>query len=296
MAETKTTQDRRGLTRKENHQLDTLLELHQTDPDERDLALVSQALTLCPLPFRKPKGIQVGREVRLPGGTLEVTFTCTKKRGTLAYGNDAVLLDMLCSEARRTKSPEISFKRAYELLELLGIESDSGRCYAQLKARLTRISNLHIHVERRGHVAVNLRVVDVQNLRTPSKKDIAKEKAGEHPVLPYAIHLAPEFFADLMKHYVPIPNHVLLAFSGNPTEYSIAKWLVHRLRVAEAESLISWEDLQSERGSEDSNTKRFKTKVRNTLIKLQVAWPELAEAAVRERGGLRLKKPITTLI
>lgn len=296
MAENKNTQDRRGLTRKENYQLDTLEELRQTDADDRDLAMVSQALTLCPLPFRKPQSIQVGREVRLPGGTLEVTFTCTKKRGTLAYGNDAVLLDLLCSEARRMKSPEITFKRAYELLGLLGIESDSGRCYTQLKARLARISNLHIHVERRGHVAVNLRVVDVQNLNAPSKKDIAKEKAGEYPILPYAIRLAPEFFADLMRYYVPIPNDVLLAFKGNPTEYSTAKWLVHRLRVAEAESVISWEELLEERGSEDSNGRRFRAKVKNVLLKLQVAWPELAAAATIEKKGLKLQKPLATLL
>lgn len=296
MARTKNNQDQRGLTKKETRQVGTLEVLRQTDPDVRPLAMVSQALTLCPLPFRRPQGIQVGREVRLPGGTLEVTFTCTKKRGTLAYGADAVLLDLLCSEARRTKSPEITFKRAYELLELLGIESDSGRCYSQLKARLVRISNLHIHVERRGHIAVNLRVVDIQNLRTPSKKDIAREKAGEHPILPYAIRLAPEFFADLMRFYVPIPNDVLLAFKGSPTEYSTAKWLVHRLRVAETESVISWETLLEERGSEDSNARRFKAKVKNVLLKLQVAWPELGQAVSMESKGLRLRKPAATLL
>lgn len=289
-------QDTRGLTPKQTRQINAMVDLKMTDPGDRDLAMVSQALTLCPLPFRKPQGIQVGREVRIPGGTLEVTFTCTKKRGTLAYGNDALLLDLLCSEARRTKTPEITFRRAYELLELMGIEADGGNVYAQLKARLVRISNLHIHVERRGVQAVNLRVVDVQNLRTPSRKDISKEKAGEHPILPYAIRLAPEFFNDLMKNYVPIPNEVLLAFKGNPTEYSIAKWLVHRLRVAESETLIAWDELQEERGSEDSNTKRFKLQVRNVLIKLQAAWPELAAAASRERGGLRLKKPMAKLI
>ena len=290
------TQDTRGMTKKQTRQINAMTDLGLTDPGDRDLAMVSQALTLCPLPFRKAQSIQVGREVRIPGGTLEVTFTCTKKRGTLAYGNDALLLDLLCSEARTKKTPEITFKRAYELLELMGIESDSGRCYAQLKARLVRISNLHIHVERRGDVAMNLRVVDIQNLRMPSQKDIAKEKAGEHPILPYAIRLAPEFFADLMKNYVPIPNKVLLEFKGNPTEYSIAKWLIHRLRIAETESMIAWDELQIERGSEDSNMKRFKVQVRNVLTKLRAAWPELGDAAVRERGGLRLRKPLAKLI
>ncbi|OIQ65331.1 plasmid encoded RepA protein [mine drainage metagenome] len=298
MAKKQDTQDRRGLTKREMHQVDLLDELRGQDPDDRDVALVSQALALCPLPFRKPVGMKVERQVRIPGGVMEVVFTYTGKKsgGGLAYGNDAVLLDLLCSEARRTKNPEITFKKAYELLELLGIESDGGKDYRELKARLLRISNLHIHVERRGHVAVNLRVVDVTNMRTPSRKDIAKEKAGEHPILPYAIRLAPEFYADLMRNYVPIPNEVLLAFKGAPVEYSIAKFIIHRMRVSESESLIAWDEFQEERGSEDSNAKRFKVKVRNVLLKLQMVWPELSHSVSRERGGLRIRKPQGTLV
>jgi len=129
MAETKEAKDRRGLTRKEHRQLDTLEQLRFTDPGEREVALVSQALTLCPLPFRKPVGNKVERQVQIPGGVLDVVFTFTGKKGkgSLAYGNDAVLLDLLCSEARLKKSPEVTFDRAYELLELLGIKSDGGR-------------------------------------------------------------------------------------------------------------------------------------------------------------------------
>jgi hypothetical protein len=290
--------DRRGLTKRENRQLDTLEELRATDPDDRDVALVSQALTLCPLPFRKPVSDKVTREVRTPDGTIEVTFTYTGKKGrsSLAYGNDSVLLDLLCSEARLQKTPEITFARAYELLELLGIKTDGGKDYRELKARLDRLSTLHIHVERHGHVAVNLRVVDVQNLRTPSQSDIRREKAGEHPVIPYAIRLAPEFFADLMRYYVPIPHAVVMAFKGSPTEYSMVKWIVYRLKVGKGDSLISWTELHEERGSEDSNQRRFRQKVDIVLKKLHAAWPELGAAVKKDRKGLRLAKPLAGLL
>ena len=131
MTETKNTQDQRGLTKRENHQVEILIGLGETDPGDREIALVSQALALCPLPFRKPKGRAVERQVRIPGGTLDVVFTYTGKAkgGSLAYGNDAVLLDLLCSEARRTKSPEITFDKAYELLELLGGPAVFARKY-----------------------------------------------------------------------------------------------------------------------------------------------------------------------
>lgn len=298
MAETKNTQDRRGLTKRETRQVDILEALRFTDQADREVALVSQALTLCPLPFRKPTGNKVERQVNLPGGVMDVVFTYTGKRGkgSLAYGNDAVLLDLLCSEARLKKTPEITFERAYELLELLGIKTDGGKDYRELKARLTRLSTLHIYVERRGEVAVNLRVVDVQNLRIPSKADMKREKAGEKPLIPYAIRFAPEFFADLMGFYVPLPHAVVMAFKGSPVEYSLAKWLIHRVHVAKGDTLIGWEELRQERGSVDSNMDRFKLKTRHVVEKLWAAWPEIAAAVVRERGGLRLRPPQAKLL
>jgi hypothetical protein len=298
MARSKDTQDRRGLTKKQNQQLDTLEGLRFTDPGDREVALVSQALTLCPLPFRKPKTNKVERRVQVPGGVMDVVFTYTGKRGkgSLAYGNDAVLLDLLCSEARMKKTPEITFDRAYELLELLGIKSDGGKDYRELKARLARLSTLHIYVERRGEVAVNLRVVDVQNLRVPSKQDLKREKAGEKPLIPYAIRFSPEFFADLMGNYVPLPHAVVMAFKGSPVEYSLAKWLVHRVHIAKGDTCMAWEELREERGSEDSNMDRFKLKTKHVLIKLQAAWPEIAAAVTREKGGLRLCPPKAKLL
>jgi len=298
MGEIKDTKDRRGLTKKEHRQLDTLEQLRFTDPGEREVALVSQALTLCPLPFRKPVGNKVERQVQIPGGVLDVVFTFTGKKGkgSLAYGNDAVLLDLLCSEARLKKSPEVTFDRAYELLELLGIKSDGGSVYADLKKRLVRLSTLHIYVERRGEVAVNLRVVDISNLRVPSQQDLKRENAGEKPLIPYAIRFSPEFFADLMGNYVPLPHAVVMAFKGSPVEYSLAKWLVHRIHIAKGESLVAWDDLQAERGSVDSNMDRFKLKTQNVIKKLWEAWPEITAAVTRERGGLRIKPPKAKLL
>jgi len=298
MADAKDTNDRRGLTRKENRQLDTLEEVRFTDTPDREVALVSQALTLCPLPFRKPQGNKVERQVRIPGGVLDVVFTFTGKKGngSLAYGNDAVLLDLLCSEARLKKTPEVTFGRAYELLEMMGIKTDGGKDYRELKARLLRLSTLHIYVERRGEVAVNLRVVDISNLRVPSPQDLKRERGGEKPLIPYAIKFSPEFFADLMGNYVPLPHAVVIAFKGSPTEYSLAKWLVHRVHVAKGESLIAWADLRDERGSRDSNLDRFKLQTKKVLLKLQTAWPEIAAAVVRERGGLRVRAPQAKLL
>jgi len=298
MAEVKDTKDRRGLTKKENRQVDALEELRFTEIGDREVALVSQALTLCPLPYRKPIGNKVERQVRIPGGVLDVVFTYTGKKGqgSLAYGSDAVLLDLLCSEARLKKSPEVTFGRAYELLELLGIKSDGGKDYRELKARLMRLSALHIYVERRGEVAVNLRVVDISNLRVPSKADLKREKGGEKPLIPYAIRFSPEFFADLMGNYVPLPHAVVMAFKGSPVEYSLAKWLIHRLHVTKGESLISWEELREERGSQDSNMDRFKLKTRNVIEKLWEAWPEITAAVTRSRGGLRLTPPAAKML
>ena len=289
--------DIRGLNSREIKQLDTLQAFRQQDPSDRPVSLVSQALTLCPLPFRKPAGDKVTLEARLPQGNLKVTLTNIGEasNSSLAYGEDALLLDLLSHEARWKKDPEISFDRAYEFLEFLGLESRGGKNYRTVNERLQRIRDLMIQIKRKGFAVANIRVVDIGSDETPSTQDLDREERGERRMLPYVIRLSPEYYADLMNYYIQIPTAVIQAFRGCPTEYSLAKWLVYRLRALETETEISLESLHDERGSLDTNIRRFKKKVEVTVSKLQLAWPEVGKALTVTKKGLRMRKPTEPL-
>jgi len=244
-------------------------------------ALVSQALILCPLPFRRVHGTTLSRTTRLPDGVLTVKFY-VPEGDTLPYGNDAVLLDLLCSESRRMKSPEITFDRAAELLEKLG-DNDSGASYRRVRERLQRLANMTISV-RRARAGFNVRLVDSWDLGTT--KESKQEARGERRMIPYAIRFSPEFFDDLMSFYVPIPEKVLMAFKSNPTEYHLMKRITHRAWVARTQSLIPWDDLRAELGSSDSNVPRFKGDVRKVLLKLALTWEDMPLTFTEEKAGI----------
>jgi len=257
-------------------------------------ALVSQALILCPLPYRKPKESILERVTRVPGGNVTVSFAATRKGVSLPFGNDAVLLDLLCSEARRKKSPEITFERAKELLELLELEdTTSGRSYQRVRERLVRLASVVISVNR-AQAGFNVRLVDSWDFGT--RKEARTEAQGATRLFPYAIRFSPEFFEDLMSFYVPIPEKVLVAFKSNPTEYHLMKRIMHRALVARSESLIPWAELRAELGSSDSNVPRFKGDVRKVLLKLSLSWQDMPLSFSEAKAGLEVHPRLVRLL
>jgi hypothetical protein len=271
-----------ALKPRQQKQVNTLL-AERENPSRA--ALVSQALILCPLPFRRVTGTTVNRTTRLPDGVLTVKFFVAEG-DALPYGKDAVLLDLLCSESRRMKSPEITFDRAAELLEKLG-ENDSGTSYRLVRERLLRLANMQISIRRALGAGRNVRLVDSWDLG--GTKEARKEAQGAKRLFPYSIRFSQEFFDDLMSYYVPIPEKVLIAFKSNPTEYALMKRIAHRGLVARSESVIPWAELLGELGSTDSNQRRFKADVRKVLQKLALVWEDMPLAFTDGKAGIGVR-------
>lgn len=267
---------------------DTMAEVGSTDPTDHKLALISQALMLCPLPFRRTTERQVVSETQIPGGSITTVITAMDDKILLPYGQDAFVLDALSSEARRRKDPVITTENLADLMRLLKIEDAGGEDYKRFLARIQRIGAMVLRIKRRGVLAVNARIVDVDGSEFWSKKDAKREKRGERKVIPGVVRLSPEYFADLMGRYATIPLDMLDALSANPTAYSLAKWLWWRADVAESETLVDWDELAKERGSKDSNVQRFKAKVRTTIGLIGLAKPEVARLFRVTPKGLRV--------
>jgi hypothetical protein len=284
--------------RRETQKLDELSEFLASDPMDRARAWVGDALIFCPLPFRRAKDKQVIRRARTGSGEeLEVIYSATGK-APLPFGEDAFLLDLLVSEARKLKSPEVTFDSLKELIRFLG-GSDGGTDYRRLRERIDRIAGLHIRIERKESVRVNVRVVDVQNVEDISNKktQLLEAEYGQRRLLPYAFRFAPEFYEDLMRYYTVIPLQILRAFSGSPIEYSIARWLYRRIIHAQRYALVPWAEIHAERSGTDSNPRRIRAYARNVVQRLKVVWPGL-DTAVDERNpdGLLIKRAVAPLI
>jgi len=261
-----------------------MAEVGAADFDDRQMALISKALILCPLPFRKTAERQVTTVTRVPGGSITTIISALDKC-PLPYGQDAFVLDALSSEARRRKSPIITADNLADLMRLLKCEDFSGEDYRRFKASIRRIGSFAIRIKRLGRPAANGRIVDVDGSEFWSEEDA---KRGKGRVIPSVVRLSPEYFEDLMHQYAAIPLSILDACSNNPTVYSLAKWIWWRADVSQTETLIPWEDLKIERGSKDRNIQRFKGKVRATLSLISTARPDVARLFHETPKGLRV--------
>lgn len=264
------------LTPKQQGQFETMALVGATAPEDWKVALISNALMLCPLPYRKTDAYQVVRETQIPGGSITAVLSRLDEKILLPYGDDAYVLDLLSTQARFQKSPEISTDNLADLMRLVGMNETGGTDYRRFMARLQRIGAFALRVKRRGHGAVNARVVDADDSAFWSEKDLKKAREGQRRLIPCVLRLSPEFFNDLMHQYAAIPLDVLDAFSGNPTAYATVKWLWWRAGVSRSEGIVSWEELARERGSADTNLRRFKSKTEAVLAILATARPDIA--------------------
>jgi hypothetical protein len=287
--------------RRETQKIEDLIEMHGRDPLDRERAWVGDALIFCPLPFKKPHDKQVVRRAKTGSGQeLEVIYTATGK-ASLPFAEDAFLLDLLVSQARKSGSPEVTFDSLRALIDFMGV-SDGGSDYKRLRQRIERIMGLHIRIERKDAVRVNVRVVDVENVEDigTKKTQLLEGQHGQRRLLPYVFRFAPEFYDDLMRHYTVIPLDFLKAFSGSPIEYSIARWLYRRVIHAESFSVIPWKAIHDERCGDTEgkgNVRRTRAYTRNVIRRLKVVWPGLESVVDDSKAeGLVIRRSIPPLI
>lgn len=281
-------------TRRQLNQMVSLADLRTREPFDRQRTWLADAIIFCPLPYRKTSASHVVRTTRMSATeSLVVTYSSADEQTPIAYGEDAFLLDLIASEARKRKTPEVTFESLAEILDAMGIQTDGGEDFKRLRQRLRRIGSLIIRIERPGSIARNVPVVDVDH---SVSLDPEREAAGERPLYPWVFRLSPQFYDDLMRHYTVIPLEILRAFNGSPVEYSFARWLYRRVVNAKKPTLIYWDEIKEERGSEDTHMRRFKMKVRAVVKKLKQAWPELAASIEDTPKGLRVKCSAASLI
>jgi hypothetical protein len=287
--------------RRETQKIEDLIEMHARDPLERERAWVGDALIFCPLPFKKPRDKQVVRRAKTGSGQeLEVIYTATGK-APLPFAEDAYLLDLLVSQARKSGSPEVTFDSLRALIDFMGV-SDGGSDYKRLRQRIERIMGLHIRIERKDAVRVNVRVVDVENIEDSGNKKTQRLELehGQRRLLPYVFRFAPEFYEDLMRHYTVIPLDFLKAFAGSPIEYSIARWLYRRVIHAESYSVIPWKAIHDERCGDTEgkgNVRRTRAYARSVIRRLKVVWPGLESAIDDSKAeGLVIRRSVEPLI
>ena len=168
-------------------------------------------------------------------------------------------------------------------------QKPTGPNYARLRAAYHRVSSMAIVVERFGSTEERGITPIMRNSRLPTS--IKPRENGVEPIEgPVGILFDQAFFAEFMRNHVPFPWAMLRTLNQKPQMQDYIVFLHWRSFAAKSETLIPWDVLREQLWQDDSNPRRIRTRFREAIRILKVAWPELNAAA--EPKGLRIGPPM----
>jgi len=106
------------------------------------------------------------------------------------------------------------------------------------------------------------------------------------------VTLGERFFDDIIERPVPVDVATLRQLKRSPLALDVYTWLTYRYSYLKRETLIPWEGLQAQFGSDYKEIFRFK--IRAALAKVHEAYPQAR--FVSEDSGLRLLPSATHIM
>lgn len=271
---------------------------------------INRVLVQATLPYREPKhnppvwGRRAGNAslVIQPGMYLveeKVVSASGKARvetrpASIGYpygSKPRLLLAWLGREIKRQKSREIRLgKSLTQFLADLGIDSATGGqtgSITQTREQMRRLFAARIAlVEDILPNQVNwnmdgMQIADRQNLWwDPSKPD----QAG---LFESTVTISERFYVEMNEHGVPIDMRALRALKSSPFDLDLYSWLTYRMYSLSKRTIVPWEALHMQFGTETSCPRKFKWKLREALKNVITVFPD-AKVDADQASGLVL--------
>lgn len=190
----------------------------------------------------------------------------------------------LCSEAVRTKSPQIDVSDGITpFLRSMGLQV-GGYQWQSFKNQMTYLST----------ASMTFGMWDGDRMTQNQFFPIDEFSAWENPVTdqrslwPDTIHLSSKFYETLREHAVPLEPVAVRSLHGSALALDVYTWLAARLcRVRQAGGVkLSWANLKDQFGHEYASAKDFKKEIRSALKKALMVYPTARVS--EEMGGIRL--------
>lgn len=275
-----------------------------------ELGFMSRTLAQISLPHSELKSNYFERT----SGLMTLSVVANPRKG-LPYGSyPRLLLAWLCTEAVRTKSPNIHLgSNQAEFMRKLALNRD-GRTIAALKEQTNRLVSSLFTVEFSDRELKGFRNLLLAN----SGFELWKPQTGEWET---HLQLTTDFFNDIVQNPVPFDFNVLNALRKSPMAMDVYTWLVYRTYsiyvTGNRPVKISWSDLQAQFGAnygslpddsvdfklmpidiakvEQQGLYDFKRKFLQALKKISQHYPELeqqlsADSHFLTVGGAKLIK------
>lgn len=252
--------------------------------EARSLGFLNKTFVVATLPHKKPpEGTKVYKR---KNGDLTLSIATGLDSG-LPYGTlPRLLLIWICTEAVKTQSRHITLGRNLsDYLDTLGLNRSGGsrgditRLKQQLEMLLGCTFTLTYSDGRRSALS-NTTIADKVNLW----QEVASNKGGN--ILHSEIRLSEQFFEEC-KTVVPFDMRAVSQLKKSTLEMDIYIWLTFRMSSLSNSTVIPWDKLAEQFGSNYSNVRDFKKAFTKALKNVTAIYDKaIALPATR---GLALK-------
>lgn len=274
-----------------DRQLDMLITLGMEG--EPDLGFMARMLVQATLPHSDPGDV---REFERVNGNFHLYLQPGPKMG-LPYGSyPRLILAWLTTEAVRTRSRHVvlgaslsQFMQQLDIIPTGGRWGSITRLRDQMKRLFSaRIAGAYDNGDEGTWQYKTMEIADEVNLWW----------SPQHPeqatIWESTIHLGEKFFAEIIRHPVPLDMQILKALKRSPLGLDLYVWLTYRVSYLQEPVYISWEQLHAQFGADYTGEKgiyNFSNKAKRELAKIRAAWPNLNYETPRGRLKLSPSRP-----
>lgn len=255
-----------------------------------DVGFVNRVMVQATLPYKEPKGEPSawGRRagntslVIQPGMYLAKDATSGEFRPkSLGYpfgSKPRLILAWLGREVKQQKSREISLgKSLSQFLSELGIDNASGGqrgTITQTREQMRRLFAARIAlVDDVTPNQVNWSMEGMQIAdRTQLWWDPARPDQGD--LFESKVHLSERFYNELNTRSVPVDMRALRVLRASPFELDLYSWLTYRFFSLTKRTVVPWEALQMQFGSDEKNERKFRWQLRKALRSVLTVYQE----------------------
>jgi hypothetical protein len=229
-------------------------------------------------------------EVKEKGRTKTVAVPIGYPYGTIPR----LILAWLATEAVRTKSRELELgKTLTEFMNDLGITSQTGGkngSITRLRDQMKRLFSSSVAIVTDGGVgqgsAEYTRVAEGHDMwwdpLNPNQAGLWQSR----------VKLSENFFNELIESPVPIDLRALKALKHSPIALDLYSWLTYRNFSLRQPTIVSWDKLYSQFGSESNRVRKFRENVTKALTQVLTVYPA---NVTPEAEGLLLKPSLTSV-
>jgi len=254
----------------------------------QEMGWLFRPLALCPFPSKplKKRIIFKGQEVdagletlwQRRSGKLTISITADPRFG-IPYGQDILIVLYLAVEARRQSSRKIVVNFYRDLMEMFGINANSGYKYRAVQASMARIRNALYKWELdqgpTRETGGNYLYIEEWDLYFDPKNP------QQRPLWDQYILLSERFWYEINKHKIPFNLEAARHLKTKPAYLNFYLWLSYRVWNAWDECpggnvlIPYWGDcgLQSQMSSIIEQRYNFRIQVKNWLTAVKELWP-----------------------